>query len=187
MLRVGFVGWRGMVGSVLMQRMQEENDFKGFEPIFFSTSQVGQEGPSIGLDVPVLQDAFDIKILSGLDIVVTCQGGAYTKQVFKELIATGWKGYWIDAASALRTAEDSIIVLDPVNRKVIDEALQKGIKIYAGSNCTVALMLMGLAGLFEHDLVEWLSSMTYQAASGAGAKNMRELIRQMGAIGDAAA
>ena len=183
MLKVGFVGWRGMVGSVLMQRMQEENDFKGFEPLFFSTSQVGQDGPSIEIDIPALQDAYDISILLKMDIIVTCQGGSYTKKVFKDLVSSGWKGYWIDASSALRTSDESIIVLDPVNRDVIDNALAKGIKIYAGSNCTVALMLMALVGLFEQNLVEWLSTMTYQAASGAGAKNMRELVQQMVAIG----
>ncbi|MBN2532269.1 MAG: aspartate-semialdehyde dehydrogenase [Spirochaetales bacterium] len=186
MLKAGFIGWRGMVGSVLMQRMKEENDFKGFEPVFFSTSQAGQEGPSIGIDIPSLQDAYDSALLSKLDIIVTCQGGDYTKKIYPALVSSGWKGYWIDASSALRMADESVIVLDPVNRKVIDHALKNGKKVYAGSNCTVALMLMALGGLFEKDLVQWLSSMTYQAASGAGAKNMRELVQQMAAIGEGA-
>lgn len=186
MLKAGFIGWRGMVGSVLMQRMREENDFKDFEPLFFSTSQVGQEGPSIGMDIPPLQDAYDTGILSKMDIIVTCQGSGYTKKVFPGLVSSGWKGYWIDASSALRMEDESVIVLDPVNRKVIDNALKNGIKVYAGSNCTVALMLMALGGLFEKDLVQWLSSMTYQAASGAGAKNMRELVHQMAVIGEGA-
>jgi aspartate-semialdehyde dehydrogenase len=186
MLKAGFIGWRGMVGSVLMQRMREENGFKGFEPLFFSTSQVGQEGPSIGMDIPSLQDAYDTGILSKLDIIVTCQGSGYTKRVFPGLVSSGWKGYWIDASSALRMDDESLIVLDPVNRKVIDNALANGIKVYAGSNCTVALMLMALGGLFEKGLIQWLSSMTYQSASGAGAKNMRELIQQMAVIGGGA-
>jgi len=185
MLTVGFIGWRGMVGSVLMQRMLAEKDFKGYEPLFFSTSQVGQAGPSIGTDTPPLQDAYDTGILSKMDIIVTCQGSGYTKKVFEELTQAGWKGYWIDASSALRMADESIIVLDPVNRKVIDNALANDIKVFTGSNCTVALMLMALGGLFENGLIEWLSSMTYQAASGAGAKNMRELVQQMIAIGKA--
>jgi len=183
MIKAGFIGWRGMVGSVLMARMLEENDFRDFEPLFFSTSQVGQKGPDIGADTPLLQDAFDINILSGMDIIVTCQGGDYTKKVYGELRSSGWKGYWIDAASALRMEKSSVIVLDPVNRAVIDNALSSEIRDYIGGNCTVSLMLMALGGLFEQDLVEWLTSMTYQAASGAGAKNMRELVAQMKAIG----
>ena len=186
MIRIGFIGWRGMVGSVLMERMLAEKDFKGFEPVFASTSQVGQDGPDIGMDVPPLQDAFDIEKLSSMDVIVTCQGGGYTKEVYPKLRESGWKGYWIDAASALRMNDDSVIVLDPVNRPVIDRALEKGIKDYIGGNCTVSLMLMGIGGLFQKGLVEWLSSMTYQAASGAGAKNMRELVTQMGVIGEAA-
>ena len=182
MKRVGFVGWRGMVGSVLMQRMLEEKDFTGYEPLFFTTSQVGQKGPDIGVDIPLLIDAFDLKKLSEMDIVVTCQGGDYTTKVYAELRKKGWKGYWIDAASTLRMDKDSIIVLDPVNRKVIDSALAAGIKNYIGGNCTVSLMLMAIGGLFNNDCVEWLTSMTYQAASGAGAKNMRELISQMGSV-----
>jgi aspartate-semialdehyde dehydrogenase len=166
--------------------MLEEKDFAGFEPVFASTSQIGEEGPDIGIEIPPLQDAFDIEKLSSMDIVVTCQGGGYTKEVYPMLRKSGWKGYWIDAASTLRMENDSVIVLDPVNRAVIDRALEKGIKDYIGGNCTVSLMLMGIGGLFQEGLVEWLTSMTYQAASGAGAKNMRELVSQMGAIGEAA-
>jgi len=180
MRQVGFIGWRGMVGSVLMARMSEENDFDGtFQPVYFSTSQIGGLGPDGG----ALQDAFDLEALRAMDIVVTCQGGDYTGEIHPRLRASGWQGLWIDAASTLRMKDDAVIVLDPVNRKVIDEALNKGVKDYIGGNCTVSLMLMGLGGLFEQGWVEWLSSMTYQAASGAGAKNMRELVRQMAAIG----
>lgn len=184
MIRVGFVGWRGMVGSVLMERMLAEADFKGFEPLFFSTSQVGQAAPEVGASAPPLADAYDLKALAGLDVVVTCQGGAYTERVYAPLRESGWKGYWIDAASTLRMADHSIIVLDPVNRAVIDRGLASGVKDYTGGNCTVSLMLMGLGGLFENDLVEWLTTMTYQSASGGGAKHMIELARQMGAIYD---
>jgi aspartate-semialdehyde dehydrogenase len=184
MLRIGFVGWRGMVGSVLMGRMKEEQDFKGFEPIFFTTSNEGGKGPDVGLEIPPLKKANDIDLLSSLDIVVTCQGGDYTKDVYPRLKATGWKGYWIDSASALRLADDAIIVLDPVNRAVIDAGLASGIKTYVGGNCTVSLMLMGLSGLFAENLIEWISAMTYQAASGAGAKNMKELIFQMLVLGN---
>jgi aspartate-semialdehyde dehydrogenase len=186
MRRVGFVGWRGMVGSVLMERMLTEKDFTGYEPVFFSTSQVGQKGPDIGRDLPPLADAKDVKGLAGLDIIVSCQGGSYTEEIHTRLRAEGFKGYWIDAASTLRMRADSIIVLDPVNRTVIDRGLAQGIKDYIGGNCTVSLMLMGLGGLFQEGLVEWMTSMTYQAASGAGAKHMRELIAQMAAIGSAA-
>ncbi|HON37190.1 MAG: aspartate-semialdehyde dehydrogenase [Pseudomonadota bacterium] len=182
MVRAGFIGWRGMVGSVLMDRMIAEKDFNGFEPIFFTTSQVGQKGPAIGIDIPPLKDAYDIQELKTTDIIVTCQGSDHTKKVYPELRKAGWKGYWIDASSAMRMQDDSIIVLDPVNRAVIDDALHKGIKNYIGGNCTVSLMLMGLGGLFHQGLVEWMTSMTYQAASGAGAKNMRELIEQMAFI-----
>ncbi len=185
MVKVGFIGWRGMVGSVLMERMLSEKDFNGYEPLFFSTSQVGQKGPDIGIATPPLADANDVKSLSAMDIIVTCQGGPYTKEVYPKLRAAGWKGYWIDAASALRMEKDSIIVLDPVNRAVIDNGLANGIKDFIGGNCTVSLMLMGLGGLFADGLVEWLTSMTYQAASGAGAKNMRELVKQMQIIGNA--
>ncbi|UCE89974.1 MAG: aspartate-semialdehyde dehydrogenase [Pseudomonadota bacterium] len=182
MKRVGLIGWRGMVGSVLMQRMREERDFDQIDPVFFSTSQTGQAGPDIGKPVPVLKDAKDIEELKAMEAIITCQGGSYTSEVYPKLRAAGWKGYWIDAASTLRMDQDSIIVLDPVNRAVIDQGLRDGVKIYVGGNCTVSLMLMAVGGLFERGLVEWLSPMTYQAASGAGAQHMRELIRQMGAI-----
>ncbi|MBW2615329.1 MAG: aspartate-semialdehyde dehydrogenase [Deltaproteobacteria bacterium] len=183
MSRIGFVGWRGMVGSVLMGRMNEEQDFKGFEAIFFTTSNVGGKGPDVGLDIPPLKDAYDIELLSSLDIIVTCQGGDYTKNVYPDIRARGWKGYWIDSASALRMNDDSIINLDPVNRSVIDSGLSSGIKTYVGGNCTVSLMLMALSGLFAEGVIEWISSMTYQAASGAGAKHMKELIAQMEVLG----
>ncbi len=188
MKRVGFVGWRGMVGSVLMERMQQENDFAGIEePVFFTTSQAGQDGPDVGKPVQPLLDAMDIDELAKMDAIVTCQGGDYTKAVFEKLRNSGWQGYWIDAASSLRMADDSVIVLDPVNRDVIDQALSDGKKDFIGGNCTVSLMLMGLGGLFKHDLVEWMTAMTYQAASGAGARNMRELLNQMGHLRDACA
>ena len=177
-----------MVGSVLMDRMREENDFVQIEePIFFTTSQVGQPGPDIGRDVPALQDARDLAALARMDAIVTCQGGDYTKAVFPELRKAGWNGYWIDAASALRMESNAVIILDPVNRKVIDQALAEGKRDFIGGNCTVSLMLMALGGLFNADLVEWATSMTYQAASGAGAKNMRELLGQMGALHDGVA
>ena len=181
-MRAGFVGWRGMVGSVLMDRMREEGDFKDLEPLFFTTSQVGKSAPDVGRDAPPLLDAFDIDSLKTLDVVVTCQGGDYTTEVHPRLREAGWQGYWIDAASSLRMKDSSVIILDPVNRSGIDSALQKGVRDYIGGNCTVSLMLMGIGGLFEADWVEWVSAMTYQAASGAGARNMRELILQMGAI-----
>ncbi|RUR40746.1 aspartate-semialdehyde dehydrogenase [Vreelandella populi] len=184
MLKVGFVGWRGMVGSVLMQRMQEDGDFNGIEPVFFTTSQVGQPGPDIGVDVPPLKDAFALDDLKALDVIVTCQGGDYTKQVYADLRKNGWQGYWIDAASTLRMEDEATIILDPVNRKVIDAQLAKGAKTFVGGNCTVSLMLMGLGGLFEANMVEWMTSMTYQAASGSGAKHMRELLNQMGQLRD---
>ncbi len=183
MIRVGFIGWRGMVGSVLMERMLAEKDFDGYESTFFSTSQVGQKGPDIGRDIPALQNAKDINALRTLDIIVTCQGGDYTKEIYPKLRGAGWEGYWIDAASALRMEKTSVIVLDPVNRGVIDAALAKGVKDYIGGNCTVSLMLMAIGGLFKNGYVEWVTSMTYQAASGAGAQNMRELVSQMDAIG----
>lgn len=182
MQRVAIVGWRGMVGSVLMQRMQEEGDFDGsFEASYFSTSQVGQDGP----DGAPLKDANDVNELGGYDIVVTCQGGSYTKSVFPALRESGWQGYWIDAASSLRMDDSAIIVLDPVNRDVIDQGLSSGVKNYIGGNCTVSLMLMAIGGLFRNGMVEWVSSMTYQAASGAGAKNMIELVQQMAHLSDA--
>ncbi|MDB4260231.1 aspartate-semialdehyde dehydrogenase [Porticoccaceae bacterium] len=182
MKKTGFIGWRGMVGSVLMERMREENDFAHVEPIFFTTSQAGQVGPDVGVEIPLLQSAFDIEALQRMDIIVTCQGGDYTKEVYPQLRKAGWDGYWIDAASALRMDDSSIIVLDPVNMSVVKDGLANGVKDYIGGNCTVSLMLMSLGGLFNANLVEWVSSMTYQAASGAGAQNMRELINQMGVI-----
>lgn len=177
-LTVGIVGWRGMVGSVLMQRMQEENDFDLFEAVYFTTSQEGEPGP----DGQPLQSATNIDALKKLDVILTCQGGDYTHEVYQPLRNAGWTGYWIDAASALRMEKSSLVVLDPVNRSVIDAGLQQGIKEFVGGNCTVSLMLMGLGGLFAANQVEWVSSMTYQAASGAGAQNMRELLSQMGAL-----
>ncbi|WAJ35813.1 aspartate-semialdehyde dehydrogenase [Pseudomonas sp. GOM7] len=187
MKRVGLIGWRGMVGSVLMQRMLEERDFDLIEPVFFTTSNVGGQGPAIGKDIAPLKDAYSIDDLKGLDVILTCQGGDYTNEVFPKLREAGWQGYWIDAASSLRMDDSAVIVLDPVNRKVIDQALDAGSKNYIGGNCTVSLMLMALGGLYEAGLVEWMSAMTYQAASGAGAQNMRELIKQMGAINGAVA
>lgn len=187
MTKVGLVGWRGMVGSVLMQRMVEEGDFDHIEPIYFSTSNAGGEAPSFGgkQAAAPLQDASNVEALKACDIVITCQGGDYTKAVYPQLRAAGWNGHWIDAASALRMADESVIVLDPVNMDVIKKALANGGRDWIGGNCTVSLMLMGLGGLFRHDLVEWVSAMTYQAASGAGAQNMRELLSQMGALHDA--
>ncbi|MBJ7304875.1 MAG: aspartate-semialdehyde dehydrogenase, partial [Gemmataceae bacterium] len=186
MNQVGFVGWRGMVGSVLMQRMVEEKDFDLIEPVYFSTSSAGGKAPVYaGKESPNLKDASDIESLAKLDIILSCQGGDYTKEVFPKLRARGWQGHWIDAASTLRMNDDAVIILDPVNRPVIDAAFSKGIKNWIGGNCTVSLMLMGLAGLFKANLIEWVSAMTYQAASGAGAQNMRELLLQMGALHDA--
>ena len=178
-MKVGIVGWRGMVGSVLLQRMLEENDFAGIEPVFFSTSQAGQAAP---LNAGTLKNADDIAELKKLNIIITCQGGDYTKAVHPELRKQGWNGYWIDAASTLRMENNAVIILDPVNRGVIDAALANGQKDFIGGNCTVSLMLMALGGLFRAGLVEWISSMTYQAASGAGAPNMRELLSQMGVL-----
>ncbi len=171
-----------MVGSVLMQRMREEQDFAHVAPVFFSTSQAGQAAPDVGQAEQSLQDANDVESLAQMDIIITCQGGDYTKAVHPKLRAAGWDGYWIDAASALRMEDNAVIILDPVNRDVIDSALGEGVKDYVGGNCTVSLMLMALGGLFAEDLVEWVSPMTYQAASGSGAKHMRELISQMGDI-----
>jgi aspartate-semialdehyde dehydrogenase len=172
-----------MVGSVLMQRMREENDFADIDPVFFTTSQAGQPAPDVGKEgVPALKDAFDLDALAEMDVILTCQGGDYTNEVFQPLRSKGWKGYWIDAASTLRMADHSVIVLDPVNRPVIDDALAKGVKDYVGGNCTVSLMMLALGGLLENDLIEWVSPMTYQAASGSGAKHMRELIEQMGQL-----
>jgi aspartate-semialdehyde dehydrogenase len=187
MMQVGFVGWRGMVGSVLMGRMLEENDFAKINPVFFTTSNIGAPAPSIGKSAPALQDAYSIDALKQLDAIVSCQGGDYTTAVFAKLRAAGWQGYWIDAASTLRMNDDALIILDPVNNEVIRDGLNKGVKNFIGGNCTVSLMLMGLGGLFQQGLVEWVSAMTYQAASGAGAQNMRELISQMGTIHNAVA
>jgi aspartate-semialdehyde dehydrogenase len=186
MKRVGLVGWRGMVGSVLMQRMHAERDFALMEPVFFSTSQVGGLGPFIGKETAPLKDAKSVKELALMDIVVSCRGSDYTNEIFHGLRASGWRGYWIDAASALRMKDDAVIVLDPVNMHVIKDALAKGVRNYIGGNCTVSLMLMGLHGLLKADLVEWTTSMTYQAASGAGAEYMREMVKQMGAVHQAA-
>lgn len=189
---VGLVGWRGMVGSVLMDRMLAEKDFDLIEPVFFSTSQAGGEAPlmngkKVSKSESTLQDANDIKALSRCDIILTCQGGDYTNEVFPKLRATGWNGHWIDAASALRMKDDAILVLDPVNRPLIDKALAAGGKNWIGANCTVSLMMMAMGGLVKADMVEWISAMTYQAASGAGAQNMRELLLQMGALRDSVA
>lgn len=182
MMKVGFVGWRGMVGSVLMERMRAENDFENIDPVFFTTSQAGQAAPNIGKGESVLLDAFDMDALRTMDVVLTCQGGDYTTAIHGKLRKSGWNGYWIDAASTLRMAEQAVIVLDPVNRSVIDNALADGKKDFIGGNCTVSLMLMAIGGLFKAGLVEWVSAMTYQAASGAGAQNMRELLCQMGLL-----
>jgi aspartate-semialdehyde dehydrogenase len=182
MKKVGLVGWRGMVGSVLMQRMREEQDFALIEPVFFTTSNVGGQAPNFGTEAPALKDARSVDALKQMDIIVTCQGGDYTNEIYPQLRAAGWSGHWIDAASALRMETSSVIILDPVNRPVIENALAKGGKEWIGGNCTVSLMLMALGGLFQNDLVEWATSMTYQAASGAGAQNMRELLSQMGEL-----
>ena len=181
-MNVGLVGWRGMVGSVLMQRMQQEGDFELINPTFFTTSQKGQPAPNYGKTASLLQDALDIDALQQQDAIISCQGGDYTKAVYQKLRAAGWQGYWIDAASSLRMDDSAIIVLDPVNMNVIKGGIKSGVKTYVGGNCTVSLMLMALGGLFERDLVEWISPMTYQAASGSGAKHMRELISQMGTV-----
>jgi aspartate-semialdehyde dehydrogenase len=181
--RVGFVGWRGMVGSVLMNRMVEESDFSLIEePVFFTTSQPNQPGPDFGKGSSPLQDAFDLKQLKLMDVILTCQGSDYTKKIFKELRNNGWNGYWIDAASNLRMNDDSTIVLDPINNDLIKKSLSEGKKDFIGGNCTISCMLMGIGGLFKENLVEWMTSMTYQAASGGGAKHMRELISQMGSL-----
>jgi aspartate-semialdehyde dehydrogenase len=183
MKNVGFIGWRGMVGSVLMQRMAEERDFDAIRPVFFSTSQHGDAAPAFGGQPQgTLQDAYDVDALRALDIIITCQGGDYTNEIYPKLRESGWQGYWIDAASSLRMKDDAIIILDPVNRDVIQQGLDKGIKTFVGGNCTVSLMLMSLGGLFANDLVEWASVATYQAASGGGARHMRELLTQMGML-----
>jgi aspartate-semialdehyde dehydrogenase len=180
-MKVGLIGWRGMVGSVLVQRMREEGDFDAIDPLFFSTSQAGVPAPAIGKAAPAVKDASALRELAACDVLISCQGSDYTLATYPKLRASGWNGYWIDAANVLRLADDSVIVLDPVNRDVIDEALDRGVLSYIGGNCTVSLMLMAMAGLFREGLVEWVTAMTYQAASGAGAKQMRELAEQMGA------
>jgi aspartate-semialdehyde dehydrogenase len=182
MMRAGFIGWRGMVGSVLMQRMLEERDFDYVEPLFFTTSQAGGKGPAIGKEIPPLEDAHNLEALKRQQVLISCQGGDYTTEIHPKLRAAGWKGYWIDAASPLRMRDDAVIILDPVNLDVIEGALSRGVKDFIGGNCTVSLMLMGMHGLLREGLVEWISAMTYQAASGAGAQNMRELVAQMGAV-----
>jgi aspartate-semialdehyde dehydrogenase len=184
MLRTGIVGWRGMVGSVLVQRMREERDFDHIEPVFFSTSAAGTKGPAIGRDAGPVQNALELEALKALPVIVSCQGGEYTNEVYPKLRRAGWKGYWIDAASALRMNDDAVIILDPVNMPVIKAALARGIRDYVGGNCTVSLMLMAMAGLFQRGEVQWMTSMTYQAASGAGAANLRELVEQMARIGE---
>jgi len=183
MLRVGIVGWRGMVGSVLVSRMREERDFDPIEPVFFSTTRVGAQAPAIGKSVEPVKDAMDLAALKSLPVIISCQGGDYTNDVYPLLRRDGWKGYWIDAASALRMKDDAVIILDPVNMPLIESSLAEGKRDYIGGNCTVSLMLMGMAGLFQRDEIEWMTSMTYQAASGAGAANMRELVAQMAHIG----
>jgi len=186
-MKTGLIGWRGMVGSVLMERMRSENDFESIDPVFFTTSQAGQAAPEVGRGESTLIDAYNLDALMEMDTIITCQGGGYTEKVHTQLRAKGWAGYWIDAASTLRMADDATIILDPVNRPVIDRALAGGKKDFIGGNCTVSLMLMAIGGLFKVGLVEWVSSMTYQAASGAGAQNMRELLTQKGHLFDAAA
>ena len=183
MVRVGIVGWRGMVGSVLVQRMREERDFDHVEPVFFSTSQAGGKGPDIGRSAEAVKDAKDVSELKKLPVIISCQGGDYTNEIYPKLRREGWKGYWIDAASALRMKDDAVIILDPLNMALIKNALASGTRDYIGGNCTVSLMLMGMAGLFLRDEVEWMTSMTYQAASGQGAAAMRDLVAQMAAVG----
>src|SRR5688500_11585719 len=186
MLRVGIVGWRGMVGSVLVQRMREERDFDHVEPVFFSTSQAGGQGPAIGKATGPVKNATDVAELKKLPVIISCQGGDYTSEIYPKLRSEGWKGYWIDAASTLRMKDDATIILDPVNMGLIKDAVAKGTRDFIGGNCTVSLMLMGMAGLFQRDEVEWMTSMTYQAASGQGAAAMRDLVAQMAQVGSAA-
>jgi aspartate-semialdehyde dehydrogenase len=186
MTRAGIIGWRGMVGSVLVQRMREERDFDHVEAVFFSTSQAGGKGPDIGKPTEPVKNAMDVAELKKLPVLISCQGGDYTSEIYPKLRREGWKGYWIDAASALRMNDDALIILDPVNMPLIERAVAKGVKDFIGGNCTVSLMLMATAGLFERDEIEWLTSMTYQAASGQGAAAMRELVQQMAAIGEGA-
>src|SRR5688572_8271303 len=182
MNKVGLVGWRGMVGSVLVQRMLAERDFDLIDPVFFSTSQAGGRGPAIGKTVAAVKDARDVPALAAMDVIITCQGGDYTREMYPRLRAIGWDGYWIDAARTLRMNDGAVIVLDPVNMAAIRGALENGIRNYIGGNCTVSCMLMGMHGLFAHDLVEWMTCTTYQAASGGGAQHMRELLTQFGLL-----
>src|SRR6476469_2445211 len=182
MALVGLVGWRGMVGSVLMDRMQAEGDFALVEPVFFSTSNAGGKAPAQAKNEKTLKDAFDIESLKKCDIVITCQGGDYTSEVFPKLRAAGWAGHWIDAASTLRMKDDAVIVLDPVNLPVIKDALARGGRNWIGGNCTVSCMLMGVGALYKAGLVEWMSTQTYQAASGGGAQHMREMLTQYGTL-----
>jgi aspartate-semialdehyde dehydrogenase len=186
-MKVGLIGWRGMVGSVLVQRMREANDFEHIDPLFFSTSQTGAPAPAIGKPAPAVKDAKDVRELAACDVLISCQGGDYTTEIYPKLRAAGWDGYWIDAASTLRMADDAVLILDPVNRHVIDRELDRGAKNFIGPNCTVSLMLMAMAGLVREGLIEWVSAMTYQAASGAGAQNMREMVAQMGVAHDSVA
>ena len=179
-MKIGLIGWRGMVGSVLMQRMRAERDFDLIHPVFFSTSQAGGASPDIGRATSPVKDAKNLQDLAECDVLISCQGGEYTTGIHPALRNAGWTGYWIDAASTLRMAQDAVIVLDPVNRDVIDRALDRGGRDFIGGNCTVSLMLMAMTGLFRAGLIEWVSAMTYQAASGAGAQHMRELVSQMG-------
>lgn len=185
-MKVGLIGWRGMVGSVLLQRMQAERDFDLIDAVFFSTSQAGARGPALGRESQPVKDARKIDDLARMDVLISCQGGKYTNDIYPKLRATGWSGYWIDAASALRMNDEAVIILDPVNMDVIRSALSSGIRNYIGANCTVSLMLMAMGGLFKAGVVEWMTAMTYQAASGAGAAQMRELVRQMGVAHEAA-
>ena len=185
-MNVGIIGWRGMVGSVLVQRMLEERDFEHIDPVFFSTSQAGAAAPEIGKRAPAVKDARDLAALSANDILISCQGGDYTSEIYPRLRQSGWDGYWIDAASTLRMAPDSVLILDPVNGDVIERAVAGGVRNYIGPNCTVSLMLMAMGGLFKAGLVEWMTAMTYQAASGAGAAQMRELVQQMGVAHESA-
>tara|TARA_E500000178_G_scaffold157421_1_gene157142 strand:+ start:660 stop:1766 length:1107 start_codon:yes stop_codon:yes gene_type:complete len=186
-MKTGIIGWRGMVGSVLIERMQAENDFDHIQPTFFTTSQAGQPAPNLGQQQTTLIDATNIDALKEMDIILTSQGGTYTQSIHPQLRNAGWNGYWIDAASTLRMADPATIILDPVNQPIIDTALSNGQKDFIGGNCTVSLMLMAIGALFKAGHIEWVSSMTYQAASGAGARNMRELLNQMGALQQSAA
>ena len=185
-MKLGLIGWRGMVGSVLLQRMQAERDFDLVDPVFFSTSQAGARGPALGRETQPVKDARSIDELARMDVLISCQGSDYTNDTYPKLRAAGWGGYWIDAASALRMNDDAVIVLDPVNLDVVKRSLANGVRNFIGGNCTVSLMLMAMGGLFKAGLVEWMTAMTYQAASGAGAAQMRELVRQMGVARDAA-